>query len=106
MSRFRKISLTIWHCQYHLVWVPKYSHRILTGHVGHEVGNCIRPFSQQKELEIVEKNIQLDHAHLLVMIPSKVSVSDYCRTVKGWSAIRVFNKFQYLKQRPYWGNHF
>jgi putative transposase len=26
--------------------------------------------------------------------------------VKGRTAIRVFKKFPYLKQRPYWGNHF
>ncbi len=80
MSRFRKLSHTLWHCQYHIVWVPKYRHRILTGNVGHEVSNCIRAFSQQKEIEIVEMNIQSDHVHLLVMIPPKVSVSDYCDT--------------------------
>jgi len=106
MSRFRKLSHTIWHCQYHIVWVPKYRHRILTGHVGHEAGNCIRAFSQQKDIEIVERNIQPDHVSLLVMIPPKLSVSDYCGMVKGRSAIRVFNKFKELKQRPYWGNHF
>ena len=94
------------HCQYHIVWVPKYRHRILTGNVGHEVGNCIRAFSQQKQIEIVEMDVQPDHVHLLVMIPPKVSVSDYCGMVKGRSAIRVFNKFKKLKQRPYLGNHF
>jgi putative transposase len=106
MSRFKKLSHMIWHCQYHIVWVPKYRHRILTGHVGHEVGNCIRAFSQQKNVEIVEMNIQPDHVHLLVMIPPKVSVLDYCGMVKGRSAIRVFNRFKELKQRSYWGNHF
>ena len=40
------------------------------------------------------------------MIPPKVSASDYRGMVKGRSAIRVFNKFKELKQRPYWGNHF
>lgn len=70
------------------------------------MGNCIRAFSQQKDIEIVEMNIQPDHVHLLAMIPPKVSVSDYCGMVKGRSAIRVFNKFKELKQRPYWGNHF
>ena len=82
MSRFKKLSHTIWHCQYHIVWVPKYRHHILTGHVGHEVGNCIRAFSQQKNVEIVEMNIQPDHVYLLVMIPPKVSVSEYCGMLK------------------------
>ena len=43
MSRFRKLSHTLWHCQYHIVWVPKYRHRILTGNVGHEVSNLKFP---------------------------------------------------------------
>ena len=40
------------------------------------------------------------------MIPPKISVSDYVGTVKGRTAIRVFNRFQHLKRKPYWGNHF
>ena len=31
MSRFKKLSHTIWHCQYHIVWVPKYRYRVLAG---------------------------------------------------------------------------
>jgi putative transposase len=32
MSRFRKLTHAIWHCQYHIVWVPKYRFRILKNH--------------------------------------------------------------------------
>ena len=106
MSRFRKLSHAIWHCQYHLVWVPKYRYRILTGRVAEEVSRCVRAFYEQQKAEVVELNIQVDHVHLLAMIPPKVSVSDYVGTVKGRTAIRVFNKFRELKRRPYWGNHF
>ncbi|MBI9092103.1 MAG: IS200/IS605 family transposase [Desulfobacterium sp.] len=106
MSRFRKLSQTIWHCQYHIVWVPKYRYRILNGAIASEVGNRIRAFSEQKGCEIVELNIQIDHVHLLVMVPPKVSISDYVGTIKGRSAIRVFNKFKKLKDKPYWGNKF
>ena len=106
MSRFRKLIHTIWYCQYHIVWVPKYRRKILTGAVGNEVGNCIRAFSQQKEVEIVRMNIQPDHVHILALVPPKVSISDYCGIVKGRTAIRVFNKYRDLKDKPYWGNHF
>ena len=106
MSRFRKLSQTIWHCQYHIVWVPKYRFRILNGKVANEVENCIRAFSEQLGCEIIELNIQIDHVHLIVMVPSKVSISGYAGTVKGRTAIRVFNRFRKLKEKPYWGNHF
>jgi putative transposase len=99
MSRFRKLSHTIWHCQYHIVWVPKYRLRILTGKVATEVAKCIRAFSEQLKCEVVELNIQLDHVHLLVLVPPKVSISSYMGTVKGRTAIRVFNKFRDLKKK-------
>ncbi|MBE7546892.1 MAG: IS200/IS605 family transposase [Planctomycetia bacterium] len=106
MSRFRKLSHTIWHCQYHILWTPKYRLRILTGQVAEEVGKCIRAFSEQKGCEVVELNVQIDHVHLLVMEVPKISISDFVGIIKGRTAIRVFNKFRHLKQKPYWGNHF
>lgn len=106
MSRFRKLSHRIWHCQYHIVGVPKYRYRILTGQLKGEASSGIRAFSAQQKAEIIELNVQLDHVHLLVMIPPKVSVSGFVGTVKGRTAIRVFNRFKELKKRPYWGNKF
>ena len=106
MSRFRKLSQTIWHCQYHLVWVPKYRFRILTGEIAEEVSRCIRVFSERAEVEVVELSIQADHVHLLALVPPKLSISDYVGIIKGRTAINVLNKFRKLKKKPYWGNHF
>ena len=105
MSRFRKLSQTIWHCQYHIVWVPKYRFRVLKGAIAEEVATCVRIFSEQLGCEIIEMNVQVDHVHLLVMVPPKVSVSGFVGTIKGRTAIRVLNKFRKLKEKPYWGNH-
>jgi len=66
-----------------------------------KVNNCIRAFSEQKGCEIVELNIPIDHIHILVKVPPKVSISDYVGMIKGRSAIRVFNKFKILKDKPY-----
>lgn len=43
---------------------------------------------------------------MIVMVPPKLSISDYMGIIKGRTAIRVFNKFRKLKKRPYWGKHF
>jgi len=56
MSRFKKLSHTLWHCQYHIIWTPRYRLRILEGEVGQEVSNCIQVFSDQKNCEISELN--------------------------------------------------
>ena len=106
MSRFRKLSQTVWHCQYHIIWVPKYRYRILTDKIAVDVEKCIRTFSEQQGSEIIELSVQVDHVHILVMVPPKVSISGFVGTVKGRTAIRILNKYRELKQKPYWGNHF
>ena len=87
MSRFRKLSHAIRHCQYHFVWVPKYRYRILTGLVGQKVEKCILAFAERLGAEIVELNVQEDHVHLLAMVSPKVSISEFMGTVKGRTAI-------------------
>ena len=106
MSRFKKLSHTIWFCQYHIVWTPKYRYKILTGQLATDVDDCVRAFAERQGGEVVELNVQVDHVHLLALIPPKVSVSDFVGAVKGRTAIRILNKYKKLKQKPYWGNHF
>ena len=106
MSRFSKLSHVLWHCQYHIVWVPKYRYRVLTGKVGFEVSKTIRLYAERLGCDIVEINIQPDQVHLLLKVPPKVSISTLLGTVKGKSALQIFKQFPYLKIKPYWGNHF
>jgi putative transposase len=106
MSRFKRLSHVIWHCQYHIIWVPKYQFRILKGPVAEEVYNCIQVFCAQLKCEIIELNVRPDHIHQLLFVPPKVAISVLMGTLKGRTAIRIFKKFPYLKSKPYWGNHF
>ena len=76
MSRFQRASHVIWHCQYHLVWVPKYRFRMLQGPIGREVQRCVMTFCQQLGCAIVEMNVQVDHVHLLVKVPPRMSISE------------------------------
>jgi len=106
MSRFRKLTHAIWHCQYHIVWVTKYRFRILESELFKEIRACIRIFSGQSHSEIVELNIQKDHVHLIIMVPPKVSISELMGRLKGRSAIRILKQHPDLRKKRYWGNHF
>jgi putative transposase len=44
MSRFKKLSQTLWHCRYHIVWPPKYRYKVLKGEIARETEYCIRGF--------------------------------------------------------------
>ena len=106
MSRFEKLSHSIWHCQYHIIWTPKYRYSVLKGEVKKEVELCIRTYASQQKCIVVELNVGIDHVHLLVKIPPKIAISNFMGAIKDRTAIRVFQKFPKLKNKPYWGNHF
>lgn len=75
MNRSRKLSQTLWHCRYHIVWAPKYHYRILAGKIADLTKHCIRAFSQQLRSKIIELNVQADHVHLFTMVqPKAVSI--------------------------------
>jgi len=85
MSRFKRLSHTIWHCEYHIVWVPKYRYRVLQGKIKEEVELCVRDQARQMGSEVVEMNVQADHVHVVVQVPPKLSISDYMGRLKGKS---------------------
>lgn len=55
---------------------------------------------------MVELNVQIDHVHLLVKSPPRLSVSHVIGHLKGRTALRLFSKFPYLRKNKLWGNHF
>lgn len=100
MSRFRRLSHTLWHCQYHVVWVPKYRFRILTGSVKQAAETGIHAICGYAGCEVVELNVQPDHVHLVVMISPKVSISELLGRLKGQTSMKLFNQFRFLKKKP------
>jgi len=106
MGRYRKLTHVVYKCEYHIVFVPKYRFRILTGAIKSFVEQNIQLICSWKDVLIEEMNIQPDHIHLVVSIPPKISVSDFMGILKGKTAIKLFKTYPNLKKKPYWGNHF
>jgi len=107
VSRFRKLSHTIWHCQYHFVWVPKYRCCVLAGPIRREaLYEGIQAICGYAGCEVVELNVKPDHVHLIAMVLPKLTISDLMGRVKGQSSIKLFKQFRHLRKKPYWGNHF
>ena len=103
VSRFRKLSQSIWHCQYHIVGVPKNRYRVLDGPVRDAAYKGIHSIWGYSGSEGVEMNIQKDHVHLVVMVPPKIAISDVMGRLKGQTAIKTFKQFPHLRKKPYWG---
>ena len=89
MERYESLHHTKWDCKYHLVWIPKYRKKVLYGQLRKELGPILRELAMQKESEVVEGGLKVDHVHMLVSIPPKYSVAQVVGYVKGKSAIWV-----------------
>jgi len=106
MSKYKKLSHTVYYCVYHIVWLPKYRYKILEGVIKEFLEGEIKNLSMYKGVEVKELNIQKDHVHIVVSIPPKTSVSEYMGYLKGKTAIKLFQRQSEMRKKPYWGNHF
>ena len=105
MTRFKRLSHSLYECKYHVVFCPKYRYRIFKDGVGEYTQQQVYRLCQQKDqVEVLELNVQPDHVHLVVSLPPKYAVSEFMGYLKGKLALRLFQKYEHLGRR-YWGRH-
>ena len=103
-KEYRKGSHTVYDIKYHLVWVTKYRHKVLTGEVALRARELIRQVCMAREIRIVKGHVSRDHVHLLVSCPPSLSVSRVVQYIKGKSSHELQREFAEIRRR-YWGQH-
>ena len=91
------ISHTKWNCTYHIVFVPKYRRKTFYGQVRKDLVVIIRKLCEMKGVELINGAVCVDHVHLYVAIPPKLSISDVVVYIKGKSALMVYNRHPEVK---------
>ena len=92
----------VYRTEYHIIWIPKYRRRILNPGVKKYLTTLLWDIVQTMPgCEIVKCNIQVDHIHLLMIIPPRYSVSEVVGRMKGKTASRLRKKFRWMK-KLYW----
>ena len=86
------LSHTKWKCQYHIVFIPKYRRKVIYGQIKSDVREIIKKLCAYKKVEIIEGAVCIDHIHMCVSIPPKMSVSEFVGYLKGKSALMIFDK--------------
>jgi putative transposase len=105
MNVCESLNHTKWECKYHVVFIPKYRRKALFGKLRPHLGKVFRELARQKECEIEEGHLMVDHVHMLVTIPPKYAVSQVVGYVKGKSAIHIARTYG-GKRRNFVGEHF
>lgn len=100
------LSHTRWDCKYHIVFSPKFRRKVIYGKLKKDIGQILRMLCEQKGVEIIEANACVDHIHMLVRIPPKMSVSYFMGVLKGKSTLMIFERHANLKykygRRQFW----
>ena len=83
MQTYETLKHTTWECKYHVVFIPKCRKKVLYGQIRRELGQVLRELARQKECEIIEGHLVIDHVHMLISIPPKYSVAQVMGYVRG-----------------------
>jgi putative transposase len=82
--QFKRLSHSLYECKYHIVFCPKYRHRIFRNDIAAYTQQALQELCRRKEdVEVLEVNVQPDHIHLVVSIAPKYAVSEFMGYLKG-----------------------
>ena len=95
----KSLSHTKWKCQYHIVFIPKYRRKKLYGQVKRDVREIISTLCKWKGVEIVDGAVCVDHVHLSVSIPPKMSISSFMGYLKGKSTLMIYDRHPELQSK-------
>ena len=87
------LSHTKWCCKYHVVFAPKYRRKAFYDSRRVEIGAILRQLCEWKGVNIIEAEVCVDHVHMLIEIPPKMSVSGFMGFSKGKSSQMIYQRW-------------
>jgi len=105
MAKIRKSSHTRTWLTVHLIFVTKYRYKVLEGEIKRRCRDLMRQDCNSLEIRILKGVVSIDHVHLHIEYPPKLSVSQISKQLKGRSSSILQKEYTSL-QRKYWGRRF
>ncbi len=93
-----KTRYTHYSIAYHLVWMPKYRRKILTGEIQKETKRLIVECCERHRLTLLALEIDIDHIHVFVSAPPRFSPAMLANLLKGHSSRYLRERFPHLKK--------
>jgi putative transposase len=66
MRRYKLGAHTKTDLKVHLIWIPKYRKRVLTGQVAIRARDLLRQIALEHELDVISGKIASDHVHMFI----------------------------------------
>ncbi len=93
-----KTRYTHYSIAYHLVWIPKYRRKILTGEVQAATKRLIAECCERHGLTLLALETDIDHIHVVVSAPPRFSPALIANLLKGHSSRYLREQFPRLKK--------
>nr|MBP7322036.1 IS200/IS605 family transposase [Deltaproteobacteria bacterium] len=104
MRHYRLGAHTKTDIKVHLIWIPKYRKRLLTGQVAMRARDVLRQIAIEHEIEIITGKVSSDHIHMFISYPPTQPISKIMQWLKGISSRVLLSEFAHLR-RQCWGKH-
>ena len=104
MRRYQLGAHTKTDLKVHLIWLPKYRKRVLSGPVAIRARNVLRQIAMEHEIEIITGKISIDHVHMFVGYRPMQDVSKIVQWFKGISSRILLSEFPHVRKQ-FWGRH-
>lgn len=98
MIKYANSRNCVYQTAYHVVWCPKFRKAVLTGEIPSVPEDLLKDICAEHGWDILSLEIQPDHIHLFVSIPSADAVATAVKLLKGIAARKLFVAFPDLKK--------
>lgn len=104
MRRYRLGAHTKTDLKVHIIWIPKYRKKVLSGQVAVRTRDVLRQIALEHELDIISGKVASDHVHMFIGYRPTQNISKIVQWLKGISSRILLSEFAHLKKQ-YWGRH-
>src|SRR3972149_6491924 len=99
MRRYQLGAHTKTDLKVHLIWLPKYRKRVLTGAVAIRTRDVPRQIALEHEIDIITGKVSSDHIHMFVAYRPMQDISKIVQWLKGISSRILLSEFPHLKKQ-------
>jgi putative transposase len=104
VRQYRLGAHTKFDLKVHIVWIPKYRKKAITGPVAIRARDLIRQIAMEYDLHIVSGKVASDHVHVFISYRPQQEISKIVQWLKGISSRVLLQEFSHLR-RQFWGKH-
>ena len=101
--KYRKQSNAVYYTRYHIVISTKYRRKVLRKGMGEYLKRKVLQIKRfYPEIDIIKVSTNIDHMHIMLWVPPKMSVSSVVRLIKTNTGKAMRKHFPFL-DKVYWG---